>query len=151
MGDNAPMAGHTDAERCILYEAMTEGSLIDILNSWVTGEDAPYWNRKGSYVSQLIPAAISLLQRGMIEVWEQPLPLGAGEGSFMTSDRASEALADPENWWRYDPDGNWDPDEDLSRYTGPATGNTEAMTTLYCVHRTEIAPPATQGRRGERR
>jgi hypothetical protein len=36
------MTGQTDAERCILYEGMTEGSLIDILNSWVPDEDAPY-------------------------------------------------------------------------------------------------------------
>jgi len=115
------------------------GSLIDILNSWVTGEDAPYWNRKGSYVSQLIPAAISLLQRGVIEVWEEPLPLDVGEGSLVTCDRAAGALADPENWWRYDPDGNWDPNEDLSRYADQATGNTEPMTTLYSIYATEAA------------
>jgi hypothetical protein len=133
------MTALTDAERCILYSGMHGDSLIDILNSWVPDEDAPYWNRKGPYVSELIPAAICLLQRGMIEVWEEPLPLGVGEGGLMTSDRAAQALADPENWWRYDPDLNWDPNEDLSRYADLATGNTEPMTTLYSVHATEVA------------
>ena len=50
----------TDAERLILYDGMFGDSLIDILNAWVPDEDAPYWNRKGPYVPQLIPAAISL-------------------------------------------------------------------------------------------
>jgi hypothetical protein len=131
------MTDQTAAERCILYAGMTEGSLIDIVNSWVTGEDAPYWNRKGAYVSQLIPAAISLLRRGMIEVWEKPLPLGVGEGSLMTIDRAAQALAEPENWWRYDPDSNLDPNEDLS--ADLAHGSTEPMTTLYSVSTTEMA------------
>ena len=133
------MVGLTDAERCILYQGMYCSSLIDILNSWVMGEDAPYWNRKGTYVSQLVPAAISLLQRGMIEVWEQPLPLGVGEGSLTTSDLAAQALADPKNWWRYDPDDNWDPNEDPSRYANLADDKTEPMTTLYSVCTTEVA------------
>lgn len=131
------MTSLTGAERCILYNGMTGGSLIDILNSWVPTEDAPYWNRKGAYVSQLIPVAISLLQRGMIEVWEQPLQVG--EGSLMTSDLAAQALADPKNWWQYDPDANWDPAEDLSRYAELADDKTEPMTTLYSVYTTEVA------------
>jgi hypothetical protein len=133
------MTDLTDAERCIQYEGMYGSSLVEILNSWVLGEDAPYWNRKGTYVPQLIPAAISLLQRGMIEVWEQPLPLGVGEGGLMTSDLAAQALADPRNWWGYDPDDNWDPNEDLSRYADLADDNAEPMTTLYSVCTTEAA------------
>jgi hypothetical protein len=133
------MTDLTDAERLILYDGVTGHSLIDILNGWVPDEDAPYWNRKGTYVPELIPAALSLLQRGMIEVWEEPLPLGRGEGSLMTSDRAARALADPENWWRYDPDGNWDPNEDLSHYTDLATGNTAPMTTLHSIYTTDVA------------
>ena len=51
----------------------------------------------------------------------------------MTTGRAAQALADPNNWWRYDPDGNWDPDEDLSRYAELANGNTEPMATIYSI------------------
>lgn len=127
----------TDAECCILYEGMYGSFLALILNSWVLGEDAAYWNRKGPYVSQLIPSAVSLLHRGMIEVWEEPLPLGVGEGALMTSDRAAQALADPKNWWQYDPDANWDPNEDLSRYADLAD-DTEP-TTVYSVLTTEVA------------
>jgi hypothetical protein len=127
--------GATSAERCILYAGMQGGSLIEILNDWVTGEDAPYWNRKAAYVAQLIPAALSLLERELIEVWEEPAP--AGEGSVMTSDRAAVALADPDKWWRYDPDGNWDPGEDLARHAELATGNTEPMTTIYSIITTQ--------------
>jgi hypothetical protein len=97
-----------NAVRCILYEGLTGGSLIMILNAWVGGEDAEYWNRKGAYVPELIPAALSLLRDGMIEVWQEPLPLGVGEGSLVTIDRAAEALSDPGNWWRYDPDDQSD-------------------------------------------
>jgi hypothetical protein len=123
--------GATSAERCILYGGMHGDSLVEILNDWVIGDDAPYWNRKGAYVAQLIPAALSLLERELIEVWEEPAP--AGEGGAMTTDRAAMALADPDNWWRYDPDGNWDPDEDLARYAELATGNTEPMTTIHSI------------------
>ncbi len=127
--------GATEAERCILYAGLTGDSLIEILNDWVRGEDAPYWNRKGAYVADLIPAALSLLERGLIEVWEEPAP--AGEGGLVTSDQAAAALADPENWWRYDPDGNWDPDEDLERYSELSKGNSEPMTTIYSIITTE--------------
>lgn len=57
-------------QRCILYEGPTGESLVTVLNAWVRGDDAPYWNRKGAYVPDLIPAALSLLDRDMIEVWE---------------------------------------------------------------------------------
>lgn len=126
-----------DAERCILYEGLTGASLIMVLNSWVRGDDAPYWNRKGVFVPDLIPAALSLLDRDMIEIWEEPAPFG--EGSVMTSDRAAVALANPENWWRYDRDGNWDPAEDLSRYVEVSEGNTEAMTVIYSIITTPYA------------
>jgi len=44
-----------EAERCILYEGLTGASLIMVLNSWVRGDDAPYWNRKCAYVPDLLP------------------------------------------------------------------------------------------------
>ena len=127
----------TNAERCVLYGGVSGDSLIEILTLWVVGEDAAYWNRKGAYVAPLITASLSLLKRGLIEVWEEPAEFG--EGSLMTSDRAAQALADPDNWWRYDPDGNWDPDEDLSRYGELAKGNTSPMTTIYSIITTSTA------------
>jgi hypothetical protein len=126
-----------EAERCILYEGLTGASLIMVLNSWVRGDDAPYWNRKCAYVPDLIPVALSLLDRGKIEVWEEPAPFG--EGSLMTSDRAAAALASPANWWRYDPDGNWDPDEDLSRCAEVSETDTEPMTVIYSIISTQSA------------
>ena len=125
------VSGDSAAEQCILYMGADGHSLIDIVNAWAPQEDAPYWNRKGHYVAGLVQAALSLLARDLIEVWEEPAP--RGEGSLMTMDRAAEALADPDNWWRYDPDENWDPGEDLSRYAHLAQGNTEPMATLYSV------------------
>lgn len=127
-----------DAKRCILHEGLTGGYLIMILNAWVSGEDAVFWNRKGAYVPQLIPVALSLLAQGMIEIWEEPLPLGEGEGSLMTADPAAEALADPRNWWRYDPEDDSDPED-----PGPPVGETDAdwepMTTYYSVLSTSTA------------
>jgi len=130
----------SDAELCILYEGLTGASLIIVLNSWVRGADAPYWNRKGAYVPSLIPAALSLLERGMIEIWEEPAPFG--EGSLMTGDRAAAALASPENWWRYDPDDNWDPDEDLSRYAEVSQTRAEPMAVIYSIITTQAARDA---------
>src|SRR5215467_16042774 len=121
----------SDAERCILYGGITGDNLIMIVNAWVRGEDAPYWNRKGAYIAPLIPAALSLLQGDMIEVWEESASFG--EGSLMTVDLAAEALGNPDNWWRYDPDENWDPNEDLSRYAELAKGNTNPMTWMYSI------------------
>ncbi len=127
----------SDAERCILYEGLTGHSLIMVLNAWVRGDDAAYWNRKGVYVPELIPVALSLLDRGMIEIWEEPAPFGAG--SLMTRDRAVEALANPRNWWRYDPDANGDPDEDLSRYAEVSETDAEPMTIIYSIITTQAA------------
>jgi hypothetical protein len=127
----------SDAERCILYEGLTGESLVTVLNAWVRGDDAPYWNRKGAYVPDLIPAALSLLDRGMIEIWEEPAPFG--EGSLMTLDRAAEALANPKSWWQYDPDGNWDPDEDLSRYAEVSKSSYEPVTAIYSIITTQSA------------
>jgi hypothetical protein len=52
----------------------------------------------------LARAAQSLVQMGLIEVWEEPV--GVGEGGLMLSDLAAEAVSNPENWWRYDLDRN---------------------------------------------
>jgi hypothetical protein len=128
-----------DAVRCILYEGVTGGSLIMALNSWVGGEDAPYWNRKGAYVQQLIPAALRLLAQGLIEVWESPLPPGAGEGSLMTTDRAREALTDPGNWWQYDPEDDSDPERE-SYQLGLTAGATYLVVSVYSI----ITTPAAQ-------
>jgi hypothetical protein len=121
----------TKEQLCILLEGMNGHSLLDILNAWVPGEDAPYWNRKSPYVGALARAACALIESGLIEVWEEPV--GVGEGGLMLRDLALEAVADHENWWRYDPDENWDPDEDLTRYARFADTNTEPMTTMYCL------------------
>lgn len=133
-------------QRCILYEGLFGGSLIDVLNSWVVlarPEDAPYWNRKGAYVGPLATAARSLLEMGLAEIWEQQLLLSRagvaefGEGSLMFRDMAVQAVSNHENWWRYDPDGNWDPEEDLSRYADMASTNTEPMTRMYTIIATQ--------------
>jgi len=57
-------------------------------------------------------------RRGLIEVWEAPV--GVGEGGLMLPDLAMDAVSKHENWWRYDPEENWDPGEDLTRYAGLA-------------------------------
>jgi hypothetical protein len=57
----------------------------------------------------------------------------------MLTDLAAEAVSSPENWWRYDPDGNWDPNEDLTRYAEFASTRPEPMTTLYMLITTETA------------
>lgn len=42
----------TDEQRYILYETgVSDQNLICLLNGWVSGEDAVYWNRKGPYVA----------------------------------------------------------------------------------------------------
>ncbi len=60
----------------------------------------------------------SLIDCGLIEVWEAPV--GVGEGGLMLPDLAMDAVSKHENWWRYDPEENWDPGEDLTRYAGLA-------------------------------
>jgi hypothetical protein len=135
-------------QRCILYEGLVGGSLVGVLNSWivyVSAEDAPYWNRKGAYVGPLGTAARSLLEMGLAEIWEKQIfrcPDGAvefGGGSLMLRDMAVDVVSDHENWSRYDPDGNWDPEEDLSRYADMAATNTEPMTKMYTVIATQEA------------
>jgi len=135
-------------QRCILYEGLVGGSLVVVLNSWVayvSVEDAPYWNRKGAYVGPLATAARSLLEMGLAEIWEEQVLVGPGgaweigEGSLMFLDMAVEAVSNHENWWRYDPDGNWDPSEDLSRYADVVGTNTEPMTRMYTIIATQEA------------
>jgi len=58
---------------------------------------------------------------------------------LMLCDVAMEVVSDHENWWRYDPDGNRDPAEDLSRYADMAGTNTEPMTKMYTVIATQEA------------
>jgi hypothetical protein len=135
-------------QRCILYEGLTGGSLSDVLNSWVAyrcPKDAPYWNRKGDYVAPLATAARSLLEIGLVEVWESQLLLSPdgvtqiGEGSLMLRDMAIEVVVTTDNWWQYDPDGNWDPEEDLSRYINVAKTNAEPATRMYTIIATQKA------------
>jgi hypothetical protein len=76
----------------------------------------------------LAHAARSLVELGLVEVWEQPA--GIGEGGLMLCSLAAEAVSDPANWWRYDPGGSWDPGEDLTRYAVLEATNTEPMTTI---------------------
>lgn len=110
-----------------MYEAGTGGrSLIELLSGWVTGEDAAYWNRKGPYVAPLARAAQSLVELGLVEVWAEPV--GVGEGGLMLGEDAVAVLGDPGNWWSYDPDMNWDPNEDLSRYAGLESLDTSSAT-----------------------
>lgn len=66
----------------------------------MNNDDAPYWNRRRSYVGPLARAARSLVDLGLVEVWEEPAEVG--EGGLMLDDLAVEAVSDPENWWRYD-------------------------------------------------
>lgn len=113
---------------------MTGATLAMVLNAWVAtvnNDDAPYWNRKGSYVAPLARAARSLVDLGLVEVWEKPA--GAGEGGLMLHDLAAEAVSDPENWWRYDPGENWDPGEDLTRYAGLEAAITEPIAVIYTL------------------
>jgi len=124
----------TREQRCILYEGVFGHTLIDVLNAWVAwaaNGDAPYWNRKHAYVEPLARGARSLVNRNLIEVWEEPV--GVGEGGLMLPDLAAEAVSNPENWWRYHPDENWDPNEDLTRYAALEDTDTDPMTALYSV------------------
>lgn len=57
----------------------------------------------------------------------------------MTIDRAAEALANPKNWWQYDPDLNWDPDEDLGRYAEVSKSSYEPVTVIYSIITTQSA------------
>lgn len=120
----------------ILYEAGTGGrNLIELLNGWVGGDDAAYWNRKGAYVVPLAHAAQSLVNMGLIEVWAEPV--GVGEGGLMLRKDAAAVVGDPSNWWRYDLDENWDVNEDLSRYTGFEESDTSPMAATYTVITTD--------------
>lgn len=47
-------------------------------------------------------------------MWAEPV--GLGEGGLILREDAVATLGDSGNWWNYDPDCNWDPEEDLSRY-----------------------------------
>ena len=129
----------TAEQRCILFEGLFGHTLIDVLNAWVPDEDAQYWNRKGAYVEALARAARALVDVGLIDIWQETLPLGDGGGELMLPGLAAEAVSNPENWWRYDPDDNWDPDEDLTQYTGLADTTGGPMTTLYSVITTQTA------------
>jgi hypothetical protein len=126
----------TNEQRYILYQTGTsEQNLICLLNGWVGGEDAPYWNRKGPYVAPLARAAQSLVEWGLVEVWAEPVTVG--EGGLMLRDDAVAVLGDPSNWWRYDPDDNWDSNEDLSRYAGLEDSDTSPMTVIYSLFTTD--------------
>lgn len=129
----------TDEQRYILYEGATGGQdLIGLLNGWVVGPDASYWNRKGDYVAPLAAAAKSLVQLELIEVWAEPGE--GGEGGLMLKEDAAEAVGIPSNWWNYDPDLNWDPTEDLSGYAAFENSNTASQTsTFYTVITTDSA------------
>jgi hypothetical protein len=128
----------TDAQRHILYGAGTGGwTLIELLNGWVDGDDAAYWNRKGAYVVPLAQAAQSLVNMGLVEVWSEPV--GVGEDGLMLREDASAVVGDPGNWWRYDPDDNWDPSEDLSRYAGFEDSDTSPIAVIYTVVSTDSA------------
>ena len=105
--------------------------MIELLNGWVVGEDAAYWNRKGPYVE----AAQSLVELGLVEVWADPT--GAGEGALMLREDALAALGDPSNWWRYDSEDNWDPNEDLSRYADLEASDTSPITAIYTLFATD--------------
>lgn len=123
----------SEAQRCILFEGVTGATLAEVLNAWaatVNNDDAPYWNRKGGYVAPLARAARSLVDLGLVEVWQQPV--GVGEGGLMLCDLAAEAVSDPENWWRYDP-GDRVPGEDPTGYAGQDASPTEPMTTIYTL------------------
>lgn len=125
----------SEEQRCILYEGVTGATLTDVLNAWVAstnGEDAPYWNRKGSYVLPLARAARSLVDLGLVEVWQEQ-PDGIGEAGLMLSSQAAEAVSDPASWWRYDPEENWDPGEDLTRYAGLEVTSAERTATIYTL------------------
>lgn len=55
----------------------------------------------------------------------------------MLREDAVTVLADPSNWWRYDPDGNWDSNEDLSRDAGLEDSDTSPMTVIYTLFTTD--------------
>lgn len=136
-GTSGPVPSWAELSReqhYLLYEGLAGSTLIDALNGWVCwacNQDAPYWNRKGAYVAPLAKAARSLVEAGLTEIWEEPV--GVGEGGLMLPGLAAEAVSNPASWWRYDPDGNWDPDEDLTRYAEFAGTCPEPMTTLYTL------------------
>jgi hypothetical protein len=97
-----PWADLTEIQRYVLIEAFEESRLMDVLNGWVDLADTLHWNRKYKYVPELIKATLFLLERGLIEVWADS-PDG-GEGGLLPAGVAAEVLAEPTNWWRYDPD-----------------------------------------------
>jgi len=122
--------GLTEVQRFVLIEAFEESRLIDVLNGWADPADAPYWNRKAKYVPALIEATSALLAQGLIEVWaESP---GVGEGGLLPAGAAAEVVADPDNWWKYDPDENT---------TGAGAADTDADPTIvpYTLLATDAA------------
>jgi hypothetical protein len=110
----------TKIERFMLIEAVEESRLFDVVNGWVNVVGGSLnWNSKYKYVPELIEATLFLLERGAIEVWADP-PEDAGEGGLLPAGVAAGVLAEPTNWWLYDPDEEGPPpdgwDVDLDPY-----------------------------------
>lgn len=78
----------------MLFSAAEESMLIGVLANWEPGLD---WPGRVKHVPRLATAAGTLLEAGLIEVYEQYL--GAGESHFLTEPEAIVVLSDPASWW----------------------------------------------------
>ncbi|WP_345764776.1 hypothetical protein [Diaminobutyricibacter sp. McL0608] len=124
----------TEAEQLVLDESFEYEPLWVVLNGWVTNEDAPYWNRKQKYVTELAEAARHLVELGLIEVYETR-ESDTVDDILLQQQEALDVVLDHDNWWSYDSEANWDPAEDTSVYDiGPASA--QSPTRIYALYGT---------------
>jgi hypothetical protein len=99
----------TAEQQYVLNEAIQGERMIDVLNGWAGySPDAAYWNRKEKYVAPMLLATKSLVELGLIEVYrEVDAP---GQDELLPLEVGVHVVSEPDNWWRYDPEQNWDPD-----------------------------------------
>jgi hypothetical protein len=99
----------TDEEWHVLNEAAESALLVEAVNDW--GEPTPDLKVKAKYVPRIAAAAESLIEAGLIDIYEEHV--GPGESVLLFRDEARAAVAAHHIWWGDDEDEE------------PATGNDE--------------------------
>lgn len=79
----------------MLNEAAESALLVSAVNSW--GEPTPDLKIKAGYVPRIAAAAESLIEAGLIDVYEEPA--GPGESVLLFRDEARAAVAARNSWW----------------------------------------------------
>jgi hypothetical protein len=89
----------TDEEWHVLNEAAESALLVSAVNSW---EPTPDLKVKAKYVPRIAAAAESLIEAGLIDIYEEHV--GPGESVLLFRDEARAAVAAYDRWWGEDED-----------------------------------------------